>query len=147
MGDSRTRYTKFHRLLSVIKPKVLARLTYPLKYPAPEEALKHLMNMVSYLEKQGNKGLWFLSFQTRGAPFFWLMLSRYVPKDELSKRWFEIVGSNDLAHLRAGVSVNGFKFLRGSEELLRKKILPLSYVPNFKYGTFGSLKAKVLSWF
>lgn len=146
MGDSSKRYTKFHRLLLAIEPKVLARLTYPSKYPTFEDSLNHLSKVISFLEEEGNKGIWFQSAQTRGAPFFWLLLSKYVPKDDLSKRWFHIVGSNDPSHLLAGVSVNGFQFLRGSEELLRKKILPLSYAQNFKYGTFGSLKAKVLNW-
>ncbi len=132
--------------MTSIEPKVLVRLTYPSKYPGTEESQRHLYEVISYLEGEGNKGMWFQSFQSRGAPFFWLLLSKYVSKDDLSKRWFYIVGSNDSSHLLAGVSVNGFEFMRGAEELLRKKILPLSYAKNFKYGTFGSLKAKVLAW-
>ena len=146
MSESARRYNKFHRLITLIKPKVLVRLTYPSIYPGTEESLRHVSVIISYLEGEGNKGLWFQSFQARGAPFYWLILTKYVPKDDLSKRWFHIVGSNDPSHLLAGVSVNGFEFIRGAEELLRQKILPLSYSENFKYGTFGSVKAKVLNW-
>jgi hypothetical protein len=70
-----------------------------------------------------------------------------VPKDQVAKRWFEIVGSNDPAHLKAGTSVSGFQYERGSGQFLEKVILPATKKAGFRYGTFGSWKARVLSWF
>ena len=74
------------------------------------------------------------------------MLTKYVPKDEVAQKWYAIVGSNDPAHLKAGTSVSGFEFARGANMFLEKTIGPLSARTDFKSGTFGSLKAKVMEW-
>ncbi len=137
----------FHRILKLFRPRVLVRLTYPVKYPSPSEAIKHLDLAIRCLKKQGNQGVWFLSFQQRGAPFFWLALSKYVPKDSFAQKWFEIVGSGDQAHFQSGVSINGFHFAKGIDQFLEKSIVPVMKNPDFQYGTFGNLKATILSCF
>ncbi len=138
---------KLHRLVRAIEPRVLVRLTYPRVYPSAAEARKHLDQLIDHLQRSNNCGLWFLCFQARGAPFFWLMLKAFVNKDQLSRTWFEIVDSKDPAHLLAGVSVSGFQFTKGSYQFVTKTILPTIKSPQFQYGTFGNLKAKLLSLF
>lgn len=138
---------KLLRLVRTIKPRVLVRLTYPKVYPSAAEARKHLDQLIDHLQRWNNSGLWFLSFQARGAPFFWLMLKTFVKKDQLSRTWFEIVDSKDPAHLLAGVSVSGFQFTKGSYQFVSKTIQPIINSPKFQYGTFGSFKAKLLSLF
>jgi hypothetical protein len=49
--------------------------------------------------------MWFLEFQKRGAPHFWLFLTGSVPKAELSAAWYRIVASGDERHLRAGTRI------------------------------------------
>ena len=137
---------KLECILSIFQPKVLVRLTYPSIFPDSAHALKDLNRAITYFAKSDNRGMWFLCFQERGAPYFYLMLSKFVPKDELARAWYEIVGSNDPAHLKAGTSVSGFQFQRGAENFLEKIIGPVSVRTDFKSGTFGSLKAKVLAW-
>ena len=139
--------SKLRRIVRHCQPRVLIRLTYPALYPDPEKSLAHLKRIVGYLKDQKNAGFWVRDIQSRGAPFFWLLVSRYVPKDQLAKTWYEIVGSADPAHLKAGTSVSGFQFERGYEQFLKKTILPGIKTPGFRYGTFGSWKAKLLSWF
>lgn len=144
MGQS---LQKLRRIIKQCRPRVLIRLTYPSNYPALTEALVHLERVIAYLKAQKNQGLWFRDTQPRGAPFFWLLVSCYVPKDQLAKKWFEIVGSNDPAHLKAGVSVSGFQYERGADQFLEKVILPAVRKTGFRYSTFGNWRARVLSWF
>jgi hypothetical protein len=118
-----------------------------LKYPSPAVSLSHLDKFVSYLKEQKNMGIWFMDSQSRGAPFFWLLVSKYVPKDELAKTWYEIVGSNDPSHLKVGASVSGFYYDRGSDQFLEKIISPGTKNPDFRYGVFGNWKVKFLTWF
>ena len=91
---------KYDRLVSHYKPRVLVRLTYPSQFPPPSAARKHLNKLMDYLQGESNKGMWFLTAQERGAPMFYLMLTRFVPKDVLAKKWFGIVASGDPAHGR-----------------------------------------------
>jgi hypothetical protein len=55
---------------------------------------------------QGNKQLhsafWFLEFQERGAPHFHIFFNWAPSKEWVSKRWYEIVGSEDIRHFHAG---------------------------------------------
>jgi hypothetical protein len=48
---------------------------------------------------------WFLEFQSRGAPHFHFFATHFIPRDELARAWFEIVGSCDERHLRAGTRI------------------------------------------
>lgn len=111
----------------------MATLTYPLEFPADGVVVKnHLKLLVQRLKRRWPeiRGVWFLEFQRRGAPHFHILfemdLSMYgdleekkrwrgkrkgqrywtVPAIEqwLARSWFEIVGSGDEKHLRAGVS-------------------------------------------
>ena len=135
------------RVLKSYSPRVLVRLTYPAKFPQPGEAVMHINQICEYLKKKGNRGMWFLCQQARGAPFFWMVLSNYVPKEDISRTWFEIVGSGDPAHLKAGSSVSGFQYKKGSGQFLEKVIFPYLNNSTIPCGTYGSFKARILSWF
>jgi hypothetical protein len=45
---------------------------------------------------------WFLEFQERGAPHYHILSTHRLDKDWVSKRWYEIVDSEDIRHLHAG---------------------------------------------
>lgn len=139
------KYRLIYRSMMSISPRVLVRLTYPTHYPDTLEALDQLDKLTGLLKKHGNQGIWFLDQQARGAPFFWLLLSRYLDKEELSYSWYHIVKSDNPQHLKAGTSVSGFKYQKGLDYFFLKKIIPIINQPNAQYnihyGAFGNLQA------
>lgn len=108
----------------------LVTLTYPREFPADGLLVKaHWAAIRSALMRWTDRAsyLWFLEFQKRGAPHIHVFLSAEMPaplsemsrrggrvrksclthwpwQDWLSRRWFEIVGSGDEKHLRAGAA-------------------------------------------
>jgi len=52
---------------------------------------------------------WVLEFQSRGAVHFHLNLSHPAPKEWVSRCWYEIVGSEDPRHLRAGTRIESWR--------------------------------------
>lgn len=92
--------------------KHMVTLTYPFCYPSNGiEVKEHLRRFIQELRryakrnKQFNKSwsvFWFLEFQNRGAPHFHLFTTSRTPKEFVSKRWYEIVKSEDERHHRAG---------------------------------------------
>lgn len=83
-------------------------LTYPADFPCDGLVVrKHRDNFLHRLcrEHPGINYLWALEFQERGAPHFHLLVDRFVDLRWLSVAWFEVVGSADEKHLRAGTSV------------------------------------------
>lgn len=108
-------------------------LTYPASFPADgRKVKKHLDIIKKRLVRSfpGIRGVWWLEFQRRGAPHFHLLLtldllsrgdvverSRYLRRKGtkifrtvealqswVSSAWFELVGSGDEKHLRAGAA-------------------------------------------
>jgi len=59
---------------------------------------------------------WFLEFQERGAPHYHLFTTNYFPKEFVSRRWYEIVNSEDPRHLAAGTRCE--KLERGRSGLI-----------------------------
>lgn len=98
---------------------LLVTLTYPgddwERWAASPKLVKaHLAKFRDRLRKAGVSpvGLWKLEFQRRGAPHFHLLLSlpEYIVgwrrREWLSQIWYEIVGSGDARHLRAGTAID-----------------------------------------
>jgi len=92
----------------------LITLTWPSDFPAPEdtEAFKRpLDSFRKSLARRGGSGVWVLEFQKRGAPHYHLIIFglNHIPINQLrelvAKRWYEIVGSGDPKHLKAGTAV------------------------------------------
>lgn len=97
----------------------LITLTYPYEYTSDGEKVKdHLNAFLQYLRRRKVRYCWILEFQRRGAPHFHILVSDYVPKDEIALRWYKIVGSDDEDHLRAGTRVEGVKGGYGGKEKL-----------------------------
>lgn len=115
----------------------LITLTYPSEYSADGKAVKKQLNsFLQYLRRLDVTYCWVLEFQLRGAPHFHILVSDYVPKDDVARRWFNIVGSGDEKHLRAGTRVEGVngdknRLLRYLFSYLRKadqKKVPEEYI-------------------
>jgi hypothetical protein len=74
-------------------------LTYPKEFPTNGPQVKrHLKNMKEWLKRRGIAGVWFLEFQSRGAPHFHAFMTGYVEPDRVAKAWDKIVSSGDPKH-------------------------------------------------
>jgi hypothetical protein len=90
-------------------------LTYPEEYPCNGRVTKsHLNAFLQFLRNRGVKCVWVLEFQARGAPHYHLIVSNFVPKEEIAERWYKIVGSGDEKHLRVGTGISS---IRSKEQL------------------------------
>lgn len=85
----------------------IVTLTYPAQFPTDGKVVKyHLVLLKKWLQyTYGVSAAWFLEFQERGAPHYHLIADKAIDKAALSQRWYEIVGSGDEKHLRAGTQV------------------------------------------
>lgn len=99
----------------------MVTLTYPFAYPTNgPETKEHLRRFIQELKRnapthtsQQFSCFWFMEFQSRGAPHYHLFVTYSPDKQWVSKRWYEIVNSEDERHLRAGTNCELFK--RGRE--------------------------------
>lgn len=99
-------------------------LTYPENWPAsPLIAKRHLRALWERMRRgwmqsdRAGRGervnvrhaaaIWRLEEQDRGAPHFHLIIfnMRYIDRHWISRAWYEVVGSGDDEHLRAGTSI------------------------------------------
>ena len=95
--------------------KAFITLTYPAEYPCNGRTVKaHLNGFLQFLRRKGVKSVWVLEFQSRGAPHYHIIVSEFVPKEEIAERWYKIVGSGDEKHLRAGTGIGA---IRSKEQL------------------------------
>lgn len=95
---------------NLLDAPIFVTLTYPGVYSEEfTEWKRHLDNFAKRCERKYPAGFffWKLEFQKRGAPHYHLMVFRVknVDMDWLSQAWYEIVGSGDERHLRAGTRV------------------------------------------
>lgn len=96
---------------------IFITLTYPDEFPIDFVVYKrHLANFRKRLvRKFGASGAWVAEYQDRGAVHYHLVcnLTRKVSKFWLRKwiarAWYEIVGSGDERHLRAGTSCDAIR--------------------------------------
>lgn len=104
-----------------IEIPLFVTLTYPAAYPAdPAVANSHLRAFRERLTRRYGKAacIWRKEYQRRGAPHYHLLLFLDQPPEELrgwvSRAWYEVVGSGDERHLRAGTQVVHVKSWRGA---------------------------------
>jgi len=107
-------------------------LTYPGEFPAPDDHAiykNHLRVFNQALARAfGACGFWKLEFQSRGAAHFHLIIFGLEGQDIealrqwVSQRWFDIVGSGDERHRRAGTQVDKAKSINGAMSYLTKYI-------------------------
>lgn len=95
-------------------------LTYPKMWAEnPKEWKRHLDLLFRRIKyKYPNfSAIWKLEFQKRGAPhyhlFIWGVGNKEFFKVWISRVWFEVVGSGDIKHLKAGTQVQNIKSWRG----------------------------------
>ncbi len=132
---SRKSRQRILRLLSTIDmSKIIGRpifltLTYPATYSNDYKDWKRDINVFFKRLYRFNpylSAIWKLEFQKRGAPHYHIMIfntdpfRRYINHKALSTLialyWYEIVGSNDEKHLKAGINyqpVSTYKAVRG----------------------------------
>jgi hypothetical protein len=104
-----------------ISVPLFVTLTYPGEFPAdPAVCNAHLRAFRERLTRRYSAAaaIWRKEYQRRGAPHYHLLLFLDVPLEELrtwvSEAWYEIVGSGDERHLRAGTQVVRVKSWRGA---------------------------------
>ncbi len=115
--------------------KAFITLTYPENFPCDgRKAKAHLNAFLQWLRSRNIKYVWVLEFQLRGAPHYHILVSEYIPKAGLSKRWYKIVGSGDEKHLKAGTQIQSIKskrhlygYLSSYINKLVQKILPVQF--------------------
>lgn len=94
-------------------------LTYPNEWDCNGRVWKRdLKAFIQRFERQYGKRfmLWVLEPQGRGAPHFHLriwMRGDFIDKEWVSRSWYEVVGSGDDRHLRAGTRVEASRSWRG----------------------------------
>ena len=98
---------------------VFITLTYPGQYPEEgKEWKRHLKNFIHRLVYKFPEacGVWKLEPQKRGAPHYHLLIwgvEYYDLWKFTGKNWFEVVGSGDINHLKAGTQVKKIDSWRG----------------------------------
>jgi hypothetical protein len=93
-------------------------LTYPREWPGDWHRWKRDLEV--FLRRVGRTfphagAVWKLEPQRRGAPHFHLVVCGvpHIGKTWLSRSWYEVVGSGDERHLRAGTQVEAVQSHRG----------------------------------
>lgn len=112
-SGARKRMLKAHALInqSLLRPPALfVTLTYPGNHPVDSSATKkHLDRFAKRFMHRYPHGffIWRFEYQERGGPHFHLLIYNvwYINRDWLANAWYDVVGSGDERHLRAGTQV------------------------------------------
>jgi|GEM_PF-898962 len=115
--------------------KAMITLTYPSDFPCDGAIVKgHVNAWCQFLRRRDIKYFWILEFQERGAPHFHFLTSEEIDKGTVSQRWYEIVGSGDEKHLRAGTRCDTvrnenqlFGYMVGYLKKLTQKVAPKDF--------------------
>ncbi len=95
---------------NVTTARTLLTLTYPKAFPLNGDVCKgHFKRLRQALQRRGLSGLWFREFQRRGAPHYHIFIDGTIPKAAVARLWYEIVGSGDEKHLKAGTRVEAIR--------------------------------------
>lgn len=104
---------------SMSEYNVLITLTYPVGLGTDGERCKRDLKVFLQRLKRsapsmgGNihafSAFWFLEFQRRGAIHYHIFTTHRFPKDWIKRSWYEIVGSEDERHLRAGTRIEAIR--------------------------------------
>lgn len=152
---SRQRLLQYGARLRTDARPLMITLTYPEWWPDNWQTWKYHLDLfwkrLRY-EWSSVAILWKLEAQKRDAPHFHLLVFGipFVPHEWVARAWFEIVGTNDPAHLAAGTRVEMVRSVRGVQAYLGKKYMgktfaiPDSWVnPGRMWGVRGRLNAPV----
>lgn len=115
----------------------MTTLTYPRTYSRDGREIKSNLNVfLNHLRrKNGGNYLWFMEFQTRGAPHFHVLHERpFMSCGQTSWYWFKIVDSGDWRHFQAGTRVERLRSAQGGSRYAVKyamkayqKAVPVEY--------------------
>ncbi len=126
-GPSRKRLLDlFNKIpLKIRENALFVTLTYPASYPGDWEHWKRDLDVFfKRLARQwpGFSAVWKLEFQVRGAPHFHVLVMGvpFIPHKWVARAWFEVVGSGDPAHFRAGTEVRRCKNDRMTQYYIAK---------------------------
>jgi hypothetical protein len=112
---------------------VFLTLTYPGEFSGSWEVWKR--DLRQWLKRLGRQypqawGCWRLEPQKRGAPHFHLLVwGTRIDKEWLSRSWFEVVGSGDERHRRAGTQVQAVRSWNGVKHYTAKYIAKVGELP------------------
>lgn len=115
--------------------KALWTTTTTLSYPtnhAPKDgrALKQQIDALTHwLRRKGRRYLWLIEFQESGAPHIHMLLSGRIDKSALAQKWFDVVGSGNPQHLRAGTRVEAVRDTDRLVSYLLKRNSPQKILP------------------
>lgn len=111
---------------AVLRQSLFVTLTYPSQYPDCGQAREHRRALEKRILRKWKQAgiIWRMELQKRGAPHFHMIVLGVpaMPKDWLSRCWFEVVGSGDEKHLRAGTQVQRIMHERQARSYLEKYI-------------------------
>lgn len=115
----------------------MVTLTYPGDYETDgKEVKRHLNRFLSWARgfQPGIQYLWFLEFQSRGAPHFHILIDRPLDRSKVTARWYDAVGSGDARHYRAGTRVERIRKADGAKRYavkyamkMKQKTVPKNY--------------------
>src|ERR1051325_3644613 len=160
---SRKSRRRMLRLFATVSRTALGRsllvtLTYPRSFPTESSTYKrHFLTFSKRLRRTfpTSSAIWKLEFQERGAPHFHLIVMGvpFLARQWLSRAWFQIVGSGDDRHFRAGTQVQRAHSTRKTLAYVAKYVAKVSstkagaHTGRF-WGVVGrrSLDAHSLDW-
>ena len=110
---------------------LLVTLTYPGIFPTDASTFRrHFHSFSKRLRRTfpTSCATWKLEYQTRGAPHFHLIVTGvpFIAKAWLSRCWYQVVGSQDERHLRAGTQVQRCRSARKALSYAAKYVAKLS---------------------
>jgi hypothetical protein len=83
-------------------------LTYPKNFPHDGRLIEsHKRALFKRIQRRypSAKFVWVKELQKRNAVHYHFMCTTFIDKDFLSRAWYEVVGSGDTKHLKAGTSI------------------------------------------
>lgn len=128
-----------------LSQSLLVTLTYPRSFPAESSTFKrhfHTFSKRLLRTFPMSYAVWKLEYQLRGAPHYHLMVMGvpFIAKGWLSRAWYQIVGSNDERHLRAGTQVQRVRGARKAYSYASKYVAKVSTsAPDDHSGRFWGL--------
>ena len=163
-GAARYSYSSRRRFIRKLKTVddrckcFMVTLTYPSKFPDGVEAKRHLRAFLERVRRRWGQssGFWKLEFQERGAPHFHLLFFGISYKELrafVSQNWYEVVGSGDEKHLKAGTRVEHIK-VRSGQGGIKKYVAKVTaevtknyQTPDIEVGRWwGIFNAKYIPW-
>lgn len=157
---SRSRMLKrFAQLDSIsLSRSLFVTLTYPRVFPLEPSTTKvHLDRFGKRLRRTfpNASAIWKLEYQKRGAPHFHLIVMGvpFLARQWLSRAWYQVVGSDDRRHFRAGTQVQRCDSAKKACAYASKYVAKVSEdVPSWHAGRFwgaigrGSLPTHCEQW-